>query len=229
MSLPRLAGRGLLVFLSLPLLYLFAAVVLGLVPVNRDFQPTAPAQGGVSVYLRTNGVHAELVVPARAPIDLQAEFPLAQVVDLARVQDPAALGWIAFGWGDRGFYLETPTWRDLRARTAAVALLGLGRGAMHVEYLARPHQYDAVRIDVNDAQYRALVEALRSGFRRGAGGDLMRIEQRGYFATDAFYEGSGRYTLWLTSNEWVRRVLATAGIRTALWAPFDVALFWHLR
>lgn len=229
MSLPRLAGRGLLVFLSLPLLYLFAAVVLGLVPVNRDFQPTAPAQGGVSVYLRTNGVHAELVVPARAPIDLQAEFPLAQVVDLARVQDPAALGWIAFGWGDRGFYLETPTWRDLRARTAAVALLGLGRGAMHVEYLARPHQYDAVRVDVSDAQYRALVEALRSGFRRDAGGDLMRIEQRGYFATDAFYEGSGRYTLWLTSNEWVRRVLATAGIRTALWAPFDVALFWHLR
>jgi hypothetical protein len=31
----------------------------------------------------------------------------------------------------------------------------------------------------------------------------------------------------LTSNEWVRRGLAQAGVRTARWAPFDRALFWH--
>jgi hypothetical protein len=70
---------------------------------------------------------------------------------------------------------------------------------------------------------------VRAGFRRGADGAPRRIDTPGYFDTDAFYEGTGRYTLVLTSNEWVRRALAGAGIRTATWAPFDTALFWHLR
>jgi uncharacterized protein (TIGR02117 family) len=78
-------------------------------------------------------------------------------------------------------------------------------------------------------QYARLVEILRAGFVRDTGGRPRRIDDPGYFDTDAFYEGTGRYTLWLTSNEWIRRVLAGAGVRTAAWAPFDAALFWHLR
>jgi hypothetical protein len=31
----------------------------------------------------------------------------------------------------------------------------------------------------------------------------------------------------LTSNEWVRRGLAKAGVRTARWAPFERALMWQ--
>lgn len=219
----------LLALLALPSLYLLAALVLGLVPVNHDFRPTAPEQGGITVFLRSNGVHAELVFPARAPHDFTQEFPAGQVVDATRGSLPQAFDWIAFGWGDRGFYLNTPTWRELRAGTAAVALLGLGRGAMHVEYLVRPQHYRSLRVDVDPQQYRRLVLAIRAGFRRDAQGAPLRIDHPGYFATDAFFEGTGRYTPWLTSNEWVRRVLAGAGVRTAAWAPFDAALFWHLR
>ena len=212
---------------ALPVLYLSLALLLGLIPVNRDFRP--PAQGGVTIYLRTNGVHADLVLPAAAPFDWRAQFPLDSVVDRRRVTVPEALNWIAFGWGDRGFYVHTPTWSDLRFATAAVALLGLGSGAMHVEYLARPQDYHVQRIDLPPQQYEALAAALQSGFARDANGRLRRIDAPGYFATDAFYEGTGRYTLWLTCNEWIRRALASAGVRTAVWAPFDEALFWHLR
>ena len=38
-----------------------------------------------------------------------------------------------------------------------------------------------------------------------------------------------RYTFWMTSNEWVRRGLTAAGVRTPVWAPFDSALFFQLR
>jgi len=212
-----------------PLAYLLLALVLGLLPVNRDWVPTPPGEGGIAVFLRTNGVHAELVLPAAAPHDWRAELPPAEVVDAVRLSALPSLAWIAFGWGDREFFIRTRTWRDLRPATAASALLGLGPAAMHVEYLARPQNYHAQRIELSPAQYARLVDGLRAGFVRDADGRPRRIDDPGYFDTDAFYEGTGRYTLWLTSNEWIRRVLAGAGVRTAVWAPFDVALFWHLR
>lgn len=224
----RWLRRTLLALLAVPAAYLLLALVLGLLPINPEFRPTPAVEGGIGIYLRTNGVHADLVLPASGPHDWHAEFPPPSIVGAARLADPATQRWIAFGWGDREFYVHTRTWRDLRPATAAMALLGLGTGAMHVEYLAEPRHYRVQRIDVSAAQYRALVAAVQAGFRRGADGAPRRIDTPGYFDTDAFYEGTGRYTLVLTSNEWVRRALAGAGIRTATWAPFDAALFWHL-
>lgn len=218
--------RSAAALIAVPAAYLLLALLLGLLAVNRDFRPTSPEAGGVTVYLRSNGVHAELVLPAAAPYDWRQQLPPDEVVDFARLASPPALGWIAFGWGDREFFIRTRTWRDLRPATAVSALLGLGPAAMHVEYIARPHDYRVKRIDLNLVQYERLVDGLRAGF--AGDGPPRRIDDPGYFDTDAFYEGAGRYTAWLTCNEWIRRVLAGAGVRTSVWAPFDVALFWQL-
>ncbi len=221
--------RAVALAFAVPVAYLLLALALGLLPVNRGWTPTPPQAGGVTVWLRSNGVHAELVLPAAAPYDWRVELPPEQVVDAARLARPPALSWIAFGWGDRAFFIRTRTWADLRAGTAASALLGLGPAAMYVDYVARPQDYRALRIDVSAAEYGRLVAGLRAGFARDAGGRSLRIDDPGYFDTDAFYEGTGRYTFRLTCNEWIRRVLAGAGVRTAAWAPFDAALFWQLR
>jgi uncharacterized protein (TIGR02117 family) len=218
--------RGAALAASVPVAYLLLALLLGLLPVNRDWVPTPPEAGGITVWLRTNGVHAELVLPAAAPHDWRAELPPAEVVDAARLARPPALEWIAFGWGDRAFFIQTRTWADLRAGTAVSALLGTGPAAMYVEYVARPQDYRGQRIDLSPAQYARLVAGLRGGFARDAAGRSARIDAPGYFDTDAFYEGTGRYSLVLTCNEWIRRVLADAGVRTAAWAPFEAALFW---
>jgi uncharacterized protein (TIGR02117 family) len=215
--------------LAPPLVYLLGALLLGVVPVNRNWVPTPPDAGGVTVFLRTNGVHAELVLPAAAPFDWRAELPPAEVVDAARLAASPPLAWIAFGWGDRAFFIRTRTWADLRADIALSALLGRGPAAMHVEYITRPQDYRVQRIDLSAAQYTRLVAGLRAGFARDAAGRPRRFDDPGYFDTDAFYEGTGRYSMVLTCNEWIRRVLAGAGVRTAAWAPFEAALFWHLR
>ena len=52
---------------------------------------------------------------------------------------------------------------------------------------------------------------------------MRRIDAAGYGDNDAFYEAIPRYTFWYTCNEWTRRALAAAGVRTAIWAPFDTA------
>jgi uncharacterized protein (TIGR02117 family) len=202
--------------------YPLLAVVLGAWPVNRGFVETAD---GVAIYVRTNGVHADIVVPTRAAgIDWSVDHPPWHFRRL-----DAPLAWIAFGWGDRDVYLHTPTWRDLRLRTAAAALSGRGQGAMHVEYVERPAAYSSRRVRVSHAQYQRLVAYLRASFRRDDAGRPLRIDAPGYFDTDAFYEAIPVYTFRFTCNEWVRRGLAEAGVRTAAWAPLDTALFWQLR
>jgi uncharacterized protein (TIGR02117 family) len=225
------AARLLLTLVALlllpPLAYIGCAAILGLPPVNGGWQPMPAHRGGVPVFLRTNGVHADLVLPARSPHDFTREFPRSVVIDLRREPAAESFEWIAFGWGDRGFYLNTPTWADLDAGTAWRALTARGPSAMHVEYVRRPEAYDARSLWLRADEYARLVAYVRAGFRRDAAGAPIRIEHPGYIATDAFYEGVGSYSPVLTSNEWVRRGLAKAGVRTARWAPFDSALLWH--
>jgi uncharacterized protein (TIGR02117 family) len=203
------------------LVYLLLALVLGLVPVNRNF---AESTDGIAIYLRTNGVHAEIVVPTQAAgVDWSVDHPPQHFRRVA-----APLPWVAFGWGDRDFYLSTPTWRELRFRTAFVALSGLGQGAMHVEYLARPEAYASQRVRVSAAQYDKLVAYLRGSFRRDEQGRPIRIDAPGYFDTDAFYEAIPVYIFWFTCNDWVRRGLIESGLRAPAWSPFDRPLFWQL-
>ena len=38
---------------------------------------------------------------------------------------------------------------------------------------------------------------------------------------DNFYEANGSYHLFRTCNVWTNQVLINAGIKTAIWTPFD--------
>jgi uncharacterized protein (TIGR02117 family) len=217
----RAAGLALAVLLLSLALYLLVALVLGAWPRNADFVETPD---GIAIFVRTNGVHADIVVPTRtAVIDWTTEFPARHMRAL-----PAPSSWIAFGWGDRGFMLTTPTWSDLHPTTALVAVSGLGDGVMHVEYVDSPQAYNARRVRVSAAEYERLVAAIRTSFVRDADGTVRQVDAPGYFDSDAFYEAVPSYTFWYTCNEWTRRVLASAGVRTATWSPFDTAIMAHL-
>jgi uncharacterized protein (TIGR02117 family) len=216
---------GILLGLAAPFLaYVLSAVLLGLVGVNGDFVATPRARGGVQIFLRTNGWHAEVVLPTDTlGIDWSADFPARHMRALT---EPAP--WLAFGWGDRQFMLATPTWHDVRPRTAIAALSGTGSGAMHVEYVVRPEDYAGARIEISADQYRRLAEGVRRSFRRDSEGKPVRIAAPGYFEGDAFYEAVRGYSPWFTCNEWVRRLLSDAGLPAPAWSPFERTLFWHL-
>jgi uncharacterized protein (TIGR02117 family) len=221
-ALLRGAAVLLAVAVIVPAAYVLVALILALVPLNADFRPTA---GGIPVHVRTNGVHAELVLPTRsADVDWSVDHPASDMRALA-----APMQWIAFGWGDAAFFASTPTWSDLKPGTAFVALTGLGDGAMHVEYIANPGSYAGRELRLSPGQYARLVEYVRDSFAQTEDGRPIRLGAPGYFDTDAFYAAKPRYTFWMTSNEWVRRGLTTAGVRTPVWAPFDSALFFQLR
>src|SRR5437764_11772128 len=86
-------GRLLTAVLAFPALYLLAALVGSLVPVNRGW--IEPAEG-TTVYIADNGIHADVIMPVEAQgLDWA---PLIPTSDFAA--PPAGARWIAFGSGE---------------------------------------------------------------------------------------------------------------------------------
>ena len=210
----------LLALAALPLLYLAAALIGALFPVNAAWREP---EAGQTVYLVSNGVHTDLILPATAQgLDWR---PLLPTSDVSR-PDPAAQ-WIAFGMGERRVYLETPRWRDIRPATIWAAVGG-GDRVMHVEWVRNP-AWQARAIRLRPEEYRRLWAAIRAGFVLGADGRPKRIDHPGYGARDAFYEGVGHASAVNSCNVWTTDRLRIAGVRTSLWTPFAQGTLWRYR
>jgi uncharacterized protein (TIGR02117 family) len=213
-------GRLLALLLAIPALYLTAALIGSLVPVNRGWRE---AEKGTTVYLADNGIHVDIIMPIHAQgLDWRPLLPLR---DFERV-DPNS-GWIAFGAGERRVYLDTPTWWDIRPRTIWSALTG-GERVLHVEYVPSP--YYAVReIRLRPEEYRRLWASIRAEFALDDHGRPQRINHRGYGPSDAFYRTTGKESALATCNNWAAGRLRLAGVKTSLWPPFAQGLAWRYR
>jgi len=213
--------RGIaLALAAIPGLYLLAAILGGLIPVNRGW--TEPARG-ITIYIADNGIHADLVLPVRA-----AGLDWAPLLPRSDFAAPPPEGrWIAFGAGERRVYLDTPTWADITPRTAWAGIAG-GQRVMHAEYVADP-TYSAREIRVTPEQYRRLWAAVRASFALDSRGRPQKIDHPGYGPADAFYEGVGRASAIQTCNQWLADRLRLAGIKAPLWSPFVEGLVWRYR
>lgn len=195
--------------------YVAAGLTGGALPANADWR--APAEG-IAIYVEDNGIHTDLVMPKLAAgVDLS---PLALARDLT---DPRQAGhrWLAVGWGEAAFFLDTPSWSDVRPMTVLHAAIGSERTLMHVEHVPEPHTDRAGgvrRIVLRPAEYRRLAAFVRASFRPGG------RAFRGYDRYDAFYEATGRYDLFRTCNTWTGQALAQAGVRVGRWTPFPIAV-----
>ena len=212
--------RVLLAILAIPALYLLAALVGSLVPVNRGW--TEP-DAGITIYLANNGVHADLILPMRAQgLDWEPLLPLQHFAGA----DPNAR-WVAFGAGERRVYLDTPRWRDITLPTIWAGLTG-GERVMHVEWVADP-RYATREIRLRPEEYRRLWAAIRAEFDLDQAGRPQRIDHPGYGPADAFYHGVGRASAINTCNQWLATRLRLAGVKAPLWSPFVEGLVWRYR
>ncbi len=205
------------ILLSL-VLYLLAAWVFSLIVL----EPEHGKQGDIEVWLRSNGVHVDIVVPTTSEtFDWRSVVPPSDT--RAGFND---FQWLAFGWGDRGFYLNTPEWKDLRFSTAFNAAFGLGASAMHTTYHAHMHANERNhRFLVSSENYASLCAFLQSGFECDDTGAFQVIGGHArYGQHDAFYAGTGRYSAFKTCNTWTNNALKAAKLPHCFWTPFESAL-----
>ena len=212
-------GRWLTALLAVPALYLVAALVGSLVPINRAW--TEPERG-TTIYLIDNGIHVDIVMPIAAQ-----GLDWARLIPLSDFPNPGEPAWVAFGAGEERIYLNTPTWWDLTPHTAWHALVG-GNRVMHVEYVSGIN-VEVRQIRLRPEEYRRLWAAIRADLILDARGRPIRIDHPGYGMNDAFYQARGKASAFRTCNSWVADKLRLAGVKTSLWPPFEQGLLWRYR
>ncbi|ASZ09885.1 TIGR02117 family protein [Chitinophaga pendula] len=219
----KYTGFTLLALLLAVILYLLAAFGLSAITVAKEGNTAEE----VPIYLLTNGVHTDLVVPVwHAACDWSQFTPFENT--LAR---DSSASYVAFGWGDKGFYLHTPTWADLTFATAFKAAFNLSSAAMHVTYY-HPLLEDSTckRLFISNEQYARLVTYIKSAFTLDSSGHTILIPTDAvYGRTDAFYEAKGSYNLFYTCNTWANNGLKACGQTAAWWTPFDTGIFRHYK
>lgn len=214
----KFVGFSLLLILFATGFYVFVAVIFSRIPVKAGPETT----GAVSVFIMSNGFHTDLVVPVRSP-----EIDWTKKVRFLATDQDTAMHYLGFGWGDREFYLETPTWADLKFKTAFEAVFGSGGTAIHTTFYrtvtAGP---DCIRINLGKTGYMRLIRFINNSFSKDRAGNYIKISA-GYGYDDAFYDAGGRYSLFKTCNTWTNDGLKACGQKACLWTPFAQGIMYQ--
>ena len=207
-------------FLLLLAAYLILSIVFSIIPVNKDFDPSPD----IGVYIKTNGVHLAIVLPLKNELkdwttDLWVDDDIIHSVN-----------YISFGWGDKGFYLNTPEWSDLTVKTAVKALFLRSPSAIHIDYYKKLETNARCRlISISTRQYGDIVDFIENSLKRDNLGDFVKIEGFQYNNFDCFYEATKSYNLFFTCNTWTNKCLKKSGLKACVWTPYDKGTLYHYR
>lgn len=213
--------------IAVVVLVIVAAPLVGaLVP--RPLVQTAESGTAATrrILVLSNPIHTDIALPADADVLRYFGFIGQSGLPLA---DPR-VRWIVLGWGGRSFYLETPTWSELKAGPVLRALT-VDTSVMHVAVAGSIHPAGegVTAVDLDEHRFAELIEATMSAFARSEGGEPILVAGRSYGDYDRFYEAEGRFNALLGCNTWTSAVLRRAGLRTGWWNPLPQSLVWSLR
>ncbi len=206
-------------FVGVVVFYFIAERILSRIGVGGDDSK----DGQVTVYILSNGVHTDIVVPVVNDLkDWRTDFPYKNTSG-----NDSTAGLLAIGWGDKGFYLETPTWADLKVSTALKALTGLSTAALHATFYHELKEGKACRkIVISKEHYLDLVHFIEKSLIRNYRNESVHIETSANYGThDAFYEARRRYSIFHTCNTWTNNALKSCGQKACLWTAFDSGIF----
>lgn len=209
------------IFLLSLIAYLGVVTLLSYITVNGEIRKV---KKDVSIYILTNGVHTDIVLPLK-----NEHFDWSKQVNPADTKSKdTSFNYVAMGWGDKGFYLETPTWADLKVSTALKATTGISTSAMHVTfYKNMKENVSCKKIQISSENYNKLIAYLNKSFQTQSGKFLKIETDAVYGKTDVFYEANGSYSLFYTCNSWANQALKAANQKAALWTISDSGIFRH--
>jgi uncharacterized protein (TIGR02117 family) len=215
----KITFKIFLIFLGFILLYAVAAFSLSKITVDQE----AGTKPEVELYILTNGVHTDIVMPTKND---QIDWSQKVKFENTKAAD-STYKYLAMGWGDKGFYLETPEWSDLKASVAFKAASGLSTTAIHATYYKNLREgVDCKKMMISKEQYDRLIKYISESFQKDASGNFLNIKTNAiYGKTDAFYEANGSYSLFHTCNTWANSGLKASGQKCCFWTATDSGIF----
>ncbi len=179
-----------------------------------------------TIYVSGGVMHTSLIVPV-----YNSTFDWRQHLDLSDLgQHSTSFQYLQFGWGDRTWYIETPTWSDANLLSGLRALVLQNPAALFVTGHPQVPRYpgETVKcVGLSETDYQALVEFIDHSFK----GRLARKQRIPLPAErwGAFYEATGRYSLLRTCNAWTADALHAANVTTPLWGSLAPAVMRQIR
>ena len=194
--------------------YISLAVAFSVIP----SKPSAThCQAEKEIYIVSNGVHLDLIMPKDLlTTELQASLQLSEQTR-----------YVAFGWGDAEFYINTPTWADIECGTTFRALFTDSQSALHIVRVQK-YQPEWISIQLCEGQLQQINRYIENTFKKNTKGRFQEIQASGYSDLDSFYMANGNFSLFHTCNNWVNAALKHAGVKTSMWSPFDKGVLYHL-
>lgn len=201
----------LIIAISLiPIFYILISLILTFIIVNKE---SDHSERNISIYLNSNGVHLNIIIP-KNHIDSNL---------LDGLEYDIADQYFSFGWGDRNFYLETPTWGDLTFKNAFVALFLKSPTLIHLTRYSTTRG-DWAEIKVDQDQLKTINRYIYDSFYNDPQDGKMILINKGYSNNDDFYEALGSYSFYKTCNSWVNTGLKNGNIKACFWTPFEFGL-----
>lgn len=208
--------RTVLFVVGFLLLYVIAGLTLPYICVNKN--AATSGQEGYEIYILSNGVHTDLVLP----IKNESKDWMKNLSFQNTESKDSLMNNVGFGWGDKGFYLNTPTWADLKAGTAFNAMFGLSASAMHVTFHNKVDTGTfCKKIWISKENYNDLVQFIDESFEKNAQQQYQYISGYAYGKNDGFYEAIRTYNLFYTCNTWANNGLKSGHLKACLWTPQD--------
>jgi uncharacterized protein (TIGR02117 family) len=197
------------------LCYALAAFAGGLVGNGR-----VARAGEYRVGLVIGPIHTDLLIPLTPAV--RARFDFA-----ANAGVPVTAGgaeWLLVGWGAREFYTTAGTYADISAHAVWTGVTG-DDAVMRLDAVGYIDDFSQIPlVDLDAAQFAALLEALATTFARDANGVPVAIAHPGFTATDQFYAARGPFNIMRTCNVWVGETFTAAGIPFGRWTPTPFAV-----
>ncbi|MEM5472717.1 TIGR02117 family protein [Hoeflea sp. AS60] len=183
-----------------------------------DTQAAASTQ---TVLVLSSEIHTDIALPATPGVVARFAFMAKDGLDPAQ----PGVEYLIAGWGGRSFYIETPTWSDLKPGPLFSALT-LDRSVMHVGLAGEidKNHPTVTAIELDEASFERLIQSVLASFTRASGGAPVIVEGANYGEYDRFYEAEGRFNAIVGCNVWTARMLRQAGLKTGWWTPLPVLL-----
>jgi uncharacterized protein (TIGR02117 family) len=196
-------------------------IVLG-TAVPRPLTPAAAAAAGDGreILLLANPIHTDIALP----VDDEVRAAFADLIPAGLPVDMPGVDYLVFGWGGRSFYIETPSWGDIRPLPVLRALT-VDRSVMHVS-VAGPIDlsHPTVRLLATTVEGRSrMIAAIRASFVREDNIPIV-ISGASYGPDDSFFEANGAFNAFLGCNTWTAAMLRAGGVRTGWWTPLPQLL-----
>jgi uncharacterized protein (TIGR02117 family) len=169
-------------------------------------------------------IHTNILVPAQVNAFDWSTFLSLESIGVDANDD---YQYLSFGWGDRAFYMQTPTLADLDLPLTLKTLFWPTPSVLYVQGFAeRPHDPTLQCVELSADQYLNLMTFIKTTFETTY--NRPNRIGHGHRPNAGFFAAKGNYSILRHCNTWVLEGLRLAGVQTPLLPTLPATISLHL-